>query len=69
MNESQQAEALLHNVSDARRNRAPDGFDSMDLALAFRAMGQTDDLWAHTNVPMSTIREILVQAHNYIVIG
>jgi hypothetical protein len=41
----------------------------MDLGLAFLSMGQLDDLWDHTGVPMETIREILVQAHNYIVIG
>ncbi len=69
MNASELAESLLHNVRDGRRNSAKSHFDSMDLGLAFVGMGQLDDLWEHTGVPMDTIRDILAQAHNYIVIG
>ncbi len=61
--------ALHDNVMDGQRTGGLIKFRINDINQAFDAMAQTDDLWEHTGVPMETIREILVQTHNFIVIG
>ncbi len=57
------------NVVDGLRTKGLTRFELPDINRAFLAMGRTDDLWEHTGVPMEKIREILVQAHNFLVIG
>ena len=69
MNKEQFPRELRHNVVDGDETGGLMVFKRQDVTRAFLAMGQTDDLWEHTGVPMETIREILVQAHNFIVIG
>ncbi len=69
MNEEKYNDGLDDNIRDAVRDDIPFEMTRLEVTRAFLSMGQTDDLWEHTGVPMETIREILVQAHNYIVIG
>ena len=69
MNNDEFQKGLYDNVRDGGRTGGLVEFKRLDVTRAFLAMGRTDDLWDHTGVPMDQIREILVQAHNFIVIG
>ncbi len=71
MNEEEFIKSIEDNVRDAQREDAPFDMTRYDVTHAFEVMGaeQMIDLWEHTGVPVTKIREILVQAHNFIVIG
>ncbi len=71
MTEEEYIKGLEDNVRDAQRDDAPFDMTRLDVTRAFEVMGaeQMFDLWLHTGVPVTKIREILDQAHNFIVIG
>ncbi len=77
MNEEEYTNGIADNIRDAQREDAPFETNRLEVTRDFEVMGaeQMTDLWLHMTdeadetITIGQIREVLVQAHNFIVIG